>query len=169
MKCENCSREILNIFEYCPFCGKKQEHKEIEGEVTRTLVVDGRGFRYAAFVSYLGLPVGIIISIICACLNVWLIKRSDILGAVNIIEYLAAAGLGYVATKGLKSFKRYSFVSLIVMCGLVVVSNVFRFIHTIGGESPYDLRNWSYLAVIKIVCALLTAVYFLKRSKSYSR
>lgn len=157
------------MFETCPFCGAKQKDGRMEGEVYRTLVIDGRGFKFASFVSYLALPVGIIVSIICACLSLWLIKRHEILGFVNAIDYFAIAVLGYMATKGLKNFKKYGFNSLLLICLLTLLSNIFRFVCGMNMENPYDIRYWKIFSLVKVVLSVLTAVYFLKRQKFYNK
>lgn len=169
MKCSCCNKEIFSVFDSCPFCGAKQKDGKLEGEVYRALVIDGRGYKFASFVSYLALPVGIIVSIICACLNVWLIKRHDILGVVNTIDYLAIAVLGYIATKGLKNFKKYGFNSLMAICLLTTLSNIFRFVSSMDMENPYDIRCWKLFSIVKIVLSVLTAVYFMKRRKAYNK
>lgn len=169
MKCSCCNKEILSVFDSCPFCGAKQKDGKTEGEVYSTLVIDGRGYKFASFVSYLALPVGIIVSIICACLNVWLIKRHDILGIVNTADYIAIVILGYMATKGLKNFKKYGLNSLLAICFLTLISNIFRFVYGMDMENPYDIRSWKIFSLLKIVLSVLTAVYFLKRHKAYSK
>lgn len=186
-KCPSCGYPIAGVDNYCINCGEKlrevapqapikEKIEEIKksitsesGSVTNDLVMDGHGFKVAAFVSYLGLPILLVVSIIAACLSLWLIKRHDILGLVNILDYTAVAVLSYTATKGLKNFKTYSFWSTISICILAVISNAFRFVYGIGAESPYDLRNWPFFALGKFVLALLLLIYFLKRKKYYDK
>lgn len=190
-ECPHCGAPVAESDNYCIHCGEKLREEaasapivgkieEIKknltppstgnGEsVTNDLVIDGKGFKLAAFISYLGLPIGIIVSIIAACLSLWLIKRHDVLGTVNIVEYTAVAVLGYVATKGLKNFKKFSYWSMNAICILALCTNTFRFIYGIGDESPYDFRNWPIFALTKFVLALLTLIYFLKRKKYYNK
>lgn len=187
ISCPQCGEKIEKNDNYCPYCGmylKKDAVKKDEkaGEdktaledgvippfVTRNLVIGRTGFKIAAFISYLALPIGIICAIIAASLNVWLVKRHDILGIVNIIDYLLVVILGYIATKGLKSFQRKSYLSLIAITVLTLASNMFRFIYGIDNTHPYDVRSWPIFSLIKFVLALLTLIYFLKRDKYYSR
>lgn len=188
VSCPDCGEKIEKNDNYCPYCGKylKKDAVEVKSEkkdrvienigendsdippfVTRNLILDNKGFKVAAFISYLALPIGIIVAIIAASLNVWLVKKQDILGFVNIVDYLAIVVLGYIATKGLKSFHRKSYISFIIITALTMASNIFRFIYGIDNTHPYDVRYWPVFSLIKFVLAFLLFIYFIKRDKYY--
>ena len=189
VKCPVCSAYTERNDNYCPYCGEylkkyeglRDENKEAvipdkENEsdglptfITRDFNTDGTSFSVASFVAYLGLPAALIVSLICACLNVWLIKRHDILGVVNLVDYFSIVILGYMATKGLKSFKKYSFNALIVCFVLAIAANAFRFVYAMDPTMPYDVRSWPVIAIIKFVDFIYFLVYFLRRKKYWNR
>lgn len=190
VKCPVCSEYVEKNDNYCSKCGEylkkyeslydenkaiipdKGEGKSEDGLppfISRDFKADGMSFNVAAFVSYLGLPATLIVSLICACLNVWLIKRHDILGIVNVVDYFSIVILGYLATKGLKSFCRYSYNALIALFTLAIMSNAFRFVYGMDPAKPYDVRSWPVLAIIKFVLFVFLLVYFLRRKKYWKR
>ncbi len=189
IKCPVCAEYIDKSDNYCPYCGeyvkkgvsdedekagvipdKKEEFPDgLPPFISNDFKTDGTSFKIASFVAYLGLPATLIIALIAACLNVWLIKRHDILGIVNLVDYFSVVIFGYMATKGLKSFRKYSFNSLIVCYLLSIVANAFRFVYAMDPANPYDVRSWPVLSILKFVICLALLIYFLRRRQYWKR
>lgn len=122
MTCPNCQSTISANSVFCPTCGvilkedmqsdratedfREKEKAADDGKLHFSTVKDGNGYKFAAFMAYIGLPIGIITS-----LGVIGASENDYTIAMNMISMI----LSVVAMVGLRRFKKYAYKAMMAM------------------------------------------------------
>ncbi|WP_320122062.1 zinc-ribbon domain-containing protein [uncultured Sphaerochaeta sp.] len=126
-----------------------------DGKVHWNTVIDGLPFRYATFFSYIGVWIGILITIISLFVFYDMIITYIVIIPFLIIQIFIALGL-----------YRFNLRSYLTLMGLTWVSVIIYFIalclSLFSGSFPLIFSN-----VCSMVFCVLLLIYFSKRSKAY--
>ncbi len=160
----------------------EEETFEIPEKVSFSTVIDGIGFRFAAWKSYISLPISIVAALLVPIIKILVFdeRGCSIDGDSFFLDFFTYVYLLYdffylvpliSAVIGLKSFKGKAYSALIGFYWMTISINLILLLGSIAPESSKIIQLWgnsiiSNIATI-IVC-ILEMVYFKKRGEYYN-
>ena len=164
----------------------EEENLEIPEKVSFDTVIDGVGFKFATWKSYVSLPLSILFSLFNPLIKGLMFCSSGFF--LGYYEYEDMSSLDLLAgfylffdfcyliplctTLGLKSFKNKAYNALIAFYWMAIIYNLIMLLFVLFSDYSRDFLKWGnstiYNVSVILVCTL-EMIYFKKRDRFYNR